>query len=41
MCSSDLDQASLIGEELRLLGRDQTFEMALKVAAKLIEPSGG
>jgi glucose-6-phosphate dehydrogenase assembly protein OpcA len=36
-----LDQASLIGEELRLLGRDQTFEMALKVAARLIEPAGG
>jgi glucose-6-phosphate dehydrogenase assembly protein OpcA len=35
-----LDQASLIGEELRLLGRDQAFEMALKVAAKLIERAG-
>ncbi|HEU5100285.1 MAG TPA: glucose-6-phosphate dehydrogenase assembly protein OpcA [Roseiflexaceae bacterium] len=35
-----LDEASLIGEELRLLGHDQTFELALMVAAGLIERAG-
>jgi hypothetical protein len=31
-----LDEANLIAEELRLLGRDRTFEEALRVAAALI-----
>ena len=31
-----LDEAELIGEELRLLGHDQTFEAVLKVTAGLI-----
>jgi glucose-6-phosphate dehydrogenase assembly protein OpcA len=31
-----LDEAGLIAEELRLLGRDQTFEDALRVAATLL-----
>jgi glucose-6-phosphate dehydrogenase assembly protein OpcA len=31
-----LDEAGLIGEELRLLGHDQTFENVLKVAATLV-----
>jgi len=35
-----LDEAGLIGEELRLLGRDQTFEEVLRVAAALIPPAG-
>jgi hypothetical protein len=30
------DEAGLIGEELRLLGRDRTFEAALKIAAALV-----
>jgi glucose-6-phosphate dehydrogenase assembly protein OpcA len=33
-----LDEAELIGEELRLLGHDQTFETVLKVTADLIPP---
>jgi glucose-6-phosphate dehydrogenase assembly protein OpcA len=36
-----LDQAELIGEELRLLSRDETFEAVLKVAAALIPRAGG
>jgi glucose-6-phosphate dehydrogenase assembly protein OpcA len=36
-----LDEAELIGEELRLLGRDETFEAVLKVAAGLIPLAGG
>jgi glucose-6-phosphate dehydrogenase assembly protein OpcA len=32
-----LDEAGLIGQELRLLGRDQTFEAALKIAAALVD----
>jgi glucose-6-phosphate dehydrogenase assembly protein OpcA len=35
-----LDEAELIGEELRLLGHDQTFEAVLKVTAGLIPQSG-
>ena len=31
-----LDEAELIGEELRLLGHDQTFEAVLKVTAGLV-----
>jgi glucose-6-phosphate dehydrogenase assembly protein OpcA len=31
-----LDEAELIGEELQLLGRDQTFETALKAMAGLV-----
>jgi glucose-6-phosphate dehydrogenase assembly protein OpcA len=31
-----LDEAELIGEELRLLGHDQTFEAVLKVTAQLV-----
>jgi glucose-6-phosphate dehydrogenase assembly protein OpcA len=31
-----LDEVGLIGEELRLLGHDQTFEAVLQVAAKLV-----
>jgi hypothetical protein len=34
-----LDEAELIGEELRLLGRDRTFEAVLKVTAGLIPPA--
>jgi glucose-6-phosphate dehydrogenase assembly protein OpcA len=34
-----LDEADLIGEELRLLGHDQTFEAVLQVTAGLIPPS--
>jgi glucose-6-phosphate dehydrogenase assembly protein OpcA len=32
----NLDQAGLLGEELRLLGHDETFESVLKVAAGLV-----
>ena len=35
-----LDEAELIGEELRLLGHDQTFEAVLKVTVGLIPQSG-
>jgi glucose-6-phosphate dehydrogenase assembly protein OpcA len=35
-----LDEAELIGEELRLLGHDQTFEAVLKVTAGLIPQVG-
>jgi len=35
-----LDEAELIGEELRLLGHDQTFEAVLQVTAKLIPQAG-
>ncbi len=35
-----LDEAELIGEELRLLGHDQTFEAVLKVTAGLIPQAG-
>jgi glucose-6-phosphate dehydrogenase assembly protein OpcA len=31
-----LDEAGLIGEELRLLGKDETYERALKIAAALV-----
>ena len=36
-----LDEADLIGEELRLLGHDQTFEAVLKVTAGLIAQAAG
>jgi glucose-6-phosphate dehydrogenase assembly protein OpcA len=36
-----LDEAELIGEELRLLGHDQTFEAVLKVTAGLIAQASG
>ena len=36
-----LDEAELIGEELRLLGHDQTFEAVLKVTAQLIAQAAG
>ncbi len=35
-----LDEAELIGEELRLLGHDQTFEAVLKVTAGLVPQAG-
>ncbi|MEO7908314.1 MAG: glucose-6-phosphate dehydrogenase assembly protein OpcA [Roseiflexaceae bacterium] len=35
-----LDEAELIGEELRLLGHDQTFEAVLKVTAGLLPQTG-
>jgi len=36
-----LDEADLIGEELRLLGHDQTFEAVLRVAAGLMPQASG
>jgi glucose-6-phosphate dehydrogenase assembly protein OpcA len=33
-----LDEADLIANELRLLGRDRTFESALRIAAELVGP---
>ena len=36
-----LDEADLIAEELRLLGRDRAFEGALQVAALLAQEPGG
>src|SRR5262249_46638676 len=36
-----LDEAALIGEELRLLGHDQTFETVLKVTAELARQTSG
>jgi glucose-6-phosphate dehydrogenase assembly protein OpcA len=36
-----LDEAELIGEELRLLGHDQTFEAVLKVTVGLVPQAGG
>jgi glucose-6-phosphate dehydrogenase assembly protein OpcA len=36
-----LDEAELIGEELRLLGHDQTYEAVLKVTADLIRQGEG
>jgi glucose-6-phosphate dehydrogenase assembly protein OpcA len=35
-----LDEADLIGEELRLLGHDQTFEAVLRVTAGLVPQAG-